>query len=278
MPFAIWMWFTGFVANLFDLVDRYMIVHHSGMEANEALRQIGFYSSSRIVPLLFVAIAGLLGSMITPHLSHDWEMGRRRAVGRRLNTVLKLLALVTYCGSTVMLFVAPILFHVVFQNKLEGGLVVLPWTLTYCTWFGMIGVAQNYLWCAERPALSSLPLLVGLLLNIGLNLLWLPTYGLEGAVWATTLANLVALVLVYVFSARCGMKIDLGTWILTLVPASLSLGPWVSLCMLAALGLATVTGNRVFTIQEKQQAVEAVTHGWQKLRRHVGKLPEAAAD
>ena len=104
--------------------------------------------------------------MITPHLSQDWEAGRRQAVVRRLNLTLKLLLLSLVAGSVTTLFLGPLLFQVAFQNKFHGGLLVLPWTLAYCTWFGTIAVAQNYLWCAERPGMSSLALLVGLALNI----------------------------------------------------------------------------------------------------------------
>jgi PST family polysaccharide transporter len=272
VPFAIWMWITNLLANLFEVIDRYMIVHHSGMEANEALRQVGFYHSSRIVPLLFVAVAGLLGAMITPHLSHDWEMGRREAVVRRLNLMLKSLSLALFTASIAVLFMAPLLFEVAFRNKFQGGLAVLPWTLTYCAWFGTIAVAQNYLWCAERPGLSSFALLVGLLANIGCNLLLLPRFGLEGAVWATTLANLTALVLIYLFSGWNGMQVDSGTWILSFSPAALCCGPWVSLGVLMAIAVAIVWGNRVLTQEEKQHVCAAATHALEKVRHARGKL------
>ncbi len=278
MPFAIWVWITNVLANLFDIIDRYMIVHHSGMGVNEALRQVGFYHSSRLVPLLFVAVAGLLGSMVTPHLSHDWEAGRREAVVRRLNMVLKLLLISLFAASVAVLFFAPWLFEVAFQNKFHGGLVVLPWTLTYCAWFGTIAVAQNYLWCAERPGLGSFALLAGLLLNVAFNLIWLPRFGLEGAVWATTLANLTALVLTYVFSRRHGMHVDLGTWILSFALATLWLGPWVSLGVLAAITLLALAGNRILTREEKQQVLAGARHGLQKLRSLGGNPGETATD
>lgn len=273
-PFAMWVWITNLMANLFELVDRYMIVHHSGMEVNEALRQVGNYHSSRIIPLLFVGVAALLGSMITPHLSQDWELGRREAVVRRLNMVLKMFVGTLFAASIGVLFVAPVLFEVGFQNKFAGGLAVLPYALAYCAWFGTFAVAQNYLWCAERPGLSSFALFLGLLLNVGCDLLLLPRFGLEGAVWATTAANLVALVLVYVFSRRHGMHVDLGTWILSLAPLSLCLGPWPALAVLVLIVVAATTSNRVFIDEEKRHLREAVAHGWQRLtaltERHSG--------
>lgn len=261
LPFAMWMWLSNLLANLFEVIDRYMIIHHGGMDATEALRQVGFYHSSRIIPLLFVAVAGLLGSLITPHLSQDWESGRRETVGLRLNLSLKTLLLSLFAASVVTLFVAPFLFNVAFQNKFQGGLEVLPWTLTYCAWFGTTAVAQNYLWCAERPGLTSVALLLGLVLNVACNLVLLPRFGLEGAVWSTTLANLAALGLTYLFSMWQGMRVDAGTWVLTLALASLALGPWISLGVLVVLLLAGATGLAIFSQQERKQLLQATVQG-----------------
>lgn len=277
LPFAMWMWLTNLLANLFEVIDRYMIIHHSGMEAGEALRQVGFYHSSRIVPLLFVAVAGLLGSLITPHLSHDWETGRRESVTLRLNLALKLLLYTLFASSVAVLFFAPFLFNVAFQNKFQGGLEVLPWTLTYCAWFGTVAVAQNYLWCAERPGLTSVALLLGLLLNIACNLVLLPRYGLQGAVWSTTLANLAALSLTYLFSAWQGMRVDIGTWLLTFTLATLALGPWASLGILITLTAAAWGGLGILSDDERRQLHEMAAQGIQRARRVSQQLGLTAA-
>jgi O-antigen/teichoic acid export membrane protein len=265
VPFAVWMWVTNLISNVFDLVDRYMIVHHGGMSPDEALRQVGYYHSSRIIPLLFVGVAALFASMITPHLTTDWEVGRRASVVRRLNFSLKLLALTLLAASVAVLFVAPTLFRVGFQNKFQGGLDVLPCTLAYCAWFGLFAVAQNYLWCAERAALSSLPLVVGLVLNIVLNLFWLPLYGLPGAVWATTISNLVALILTYEFSRQHGMRVDLGTWTFSLAIGGLCFGAWTGLVSLVAVAVVTVASDWLFTREEKLQLGECLADGMHRL-------------
>jgi O-antigen/teichoic acid export membrane protein len=266
IPFAVWMWVTNLISNVFDLVDRYMIVHHSGMSPDEALRQVGYYHSSRIIPLLFVGVAALLASMITPHLTTDWELGRREAVVRRLNFVLKSMSLVLLAASVAVLFVAPTLFAIGFQNKFQGGLDVLPCTLAYCAWFGIFAVAQNYLWCAERAALSSLPLVAGLVLNIVLNLFWLPRYGLPGAVWATTISNLLALVVTFQFSQRHGMRVELGTWVFALAIGGMCFGAWAGLAALVVVVVATVFSDRLFTHDEKLELLAGWNHGVQRLR------------
>lgn len=256
IPFATWVWVTNLVTNLFEVVDRYMIIHCSGMPVDEALRQVGCYHSSRLIPLLFVSIAALLGSMVTPHLSFDWEAGRRAEVSTRLNTVLKTLALALLAASTAVLVLAPYLFNVAFAGKFAAGLAVLPATLAYCAWFGMFAVAQNYLWCAEKAGLSSLALLVGLVVNVALNLVWLPTAGLAGAVAARIVSNLGAIVLVYLFSRWHGMRIELGTWLLTLAPAVLCFGPLAAIAVLAVIGVGAFAGNWLFHAEEKRQFVE----------------------
>ena len=253
VPFALWMWATNVLYNLFDIVDRYMILHHSGLDVHEALRQVGNYHTSRIIPVLLGAVAGLLGAMLTPHLSHDWECGERAKVSDRLNLVLKITCLVLLSAAAATLLGAPILFQFGFQNKYAAGLSVLPWTLAYCSWFGLFALAQNYLFCAERAGLSCVALLAGLLLNIGLNMLLLPTWGLHGAVWATALANLASLLLVFVFSAAAGMRIHRGTWLLSLAPISLGGGVAGALAMLLTLSLAGCCGEWLFDADEKQQ-------------------------
>ena len=166
-----------------------------------------------------------------------------------------------------MLIVAPYLFEFAFHSKFAGGLAVLPWTLTYCIWFGMNAVAQNYLWCAEKARLGCLALLVGLCISVGLNLFLLPRFGLHGAVWSTTAANFVALSLVYLMNYWSGMRIDPGTLLLSLTPLALVLGPLVALGVLALVSVGAVTTTWLFTHDEKQQLWAAAQGYLDKLQR-----------
>lgn len=253
MPFALWVWVSQWLLSLFSIVDRYLIVHFSGLPDVEALALVGQYHSSRVIPLLLVTLAGMLGRMLTPYLSHDWEAGRRDAVSDRLNLVLKGTALTFAINGAAVLICAPILFTWIFRGRYDGGLAVLPWTLMYSTWIGMFYVAQAYLWCAEKVRLASLAVLVALAVNVGLNLLLLPRLGLLGATLSACAANLLALSGVFFFARLRGMRVDAGTWILTLLPISLGLGPWGSTAVIFAALLLAATSNLIFTASEKQQ-------------------------
>ena len=258
LPFAFWGWITNWVVNLFEIVDRFLIVHYSGLDSVAALDMVGQYHSARVIPLLFLGVAELLGPMITPHLSHDWEAGRRAQVSERLSLVLKVLGLAFTGVSVVVLLAAPFMFHIGFRDKFAGGEAVLPWALAGCIWTGMVNVMANYLWCAEKPRLVSLTWFISLVLNVGLNLWLLPRYGLMGAVVATAAARLLSMVVLWWFSKQHGMRVDAGLVAVALLPLLLALGPWPTI----AVGLALVGGLlpwvRCFCAAERDGLIAAL--------------------
>ena len=266
VPFAGWILMVNLLTNLFDIADRYMIVHFSSGAPGTGLALVGDYHSSRIVPLLLVSVAGMLSAMIVPHLSHDWEAGRRDRVSARLNLFIKLLAFALTAAGVAVTIAAPLLFGVAFQGKFAGGQAVLPWTLTYCTWFGIAMIVQTYLWCSEKAYLASVALLTGLVANVGLNLVLLPRMGLLGAVLATTVANLVALVLLVYFTRLLGLRLDRGVWVLLAAPLAVCLGPVVASLVLAAIALEAVNSDRLLSADEKRQLVEGFGEYLEKFR------------
>jgi polysaccharide transporter, PST family len=258
LPFAGWILLGNAMTNVFGVLDRYMIVHFSNIPADQVMDVIGNYHSSRVVPVLLVSIATMLGVMILPHLSHDWEAGRRAAVAARLQLFLKLGGFGMYAAAVAVMIAAPLLFEIAFRGKFPGGEAVLPLTLTYSTWFGMLFIAQNYLLCAEHAQLTSLALFAGLLLNIGLNLLWVPTMGLEGAVWASTAANGLALLLVCEFNQRLGFRLDGGAKLVLLLPLLLSLGPWIAATAIVVVSLDAAFTERMLSAEEKRRIAETL--------------------
>ena len=257
-PFAAWVLLGSVLTNLFGVVDRYMIVHFSRMSAAEALDAVGNYHSSRVVPLLLVSIATMLATMITPHLSHDWEAGRREQVAARLRLFLKLFGFALFAGAVAVLLAAPLLFQVALRGKFPGGQAVLPWTLVYCTWFGLSLVAQNYLLCAEKARLASVALFCGLVLNVPLNLVLLPRLGLQGAVLSTAAANALSLGLICLFNRRLGFHLDDGAKLVLVLPMLVCLGPWVALFALVAVAADAVWSDRLLSPEEKRQLAEGV--------------------
>ncbi len=276
LRFAFFVWVTNLLINFFAVVDRYMIVHYSGMASSEALEQVGYYHSSQMVPLLLVSVADLLGGIIMPHLSRDWEAGRREQVGKQLNLFVKLTSLGMLAMGVCILLFSPFLFEVVLAGKYSGGLSVLPWTLAGCIWYGSYLIARNYLWCAERTRLAAMPLAFGVLLNILLNLLLLPLWGLQGAVIATSVSTLVTLAVILFLSYRNGMRVDSGTWLLVISPLALTAGATTAIATLAVILIATFSTHLILTLEERTQMRDLFEQGLTKLKPWFQRRPSAS--
>ncbi|MCI0333229.1 MAG: oligosaccharide flippase family protein [Planctomycetes bacterium] len=254
--FAVWVWIANLLIHLFAVVDRYMLVHWSGLENVEALALVGQYHASRIVPLLFLSVADLLASVVMPYLSHDWETGARQRVSDRLNLILKFASLVMFAGGVVVLCVSPLLFRIAFAGRYDEGLAVMPWPMTYCVWYGLLLVAQNYLWCVERAKLATVPLVAGLAANIAINVALIPTWGLLGAVVSTTVATGLALAILYAINRRAGMQIQQGLVWLSLAPVAMCGGAWCGAAVLVVLAAILPFSKTLITPQEREVIAE----------------------
>ena len=265
LPFVSAVWVSNLLGNLFMMADRYMILHHSGMSPGEAAAAVGQYHSARMVPLLVIQLSSVVGAMFVPYFSCDWEAGRaRRAPPVEPVPDVDRVGAPGHghrgpCGS-------PVLFVGVFKGKFPDGQAILPWMLLSAVWFSMFAVAKSYLWCDERVSLVSLALLVGLGVNVGVNWLLLPLWGIRGAAMAAMLANLVLLLTGYGLIARRGMRVTFGTLLVSAAPAALCLGPWISLAVFTFLIVLSVATPLIFNRDEKEQLTAFARHHFQRAR------------
>ncbi len=250
-PFAIWLWASNLCHNFFEVADRYMLIHWSSEPAEIAQGFVGQYHSGRVVPLLFVSVATMLGGVLLPFMSAHWEAGKPEKAVKQLNWTVKLVALTFTLGGILVMMLAPILFTWILEGRYDEGLKVLPLTLVYCTWFCLFIVGQDYLWVAEKGKWCALAIFIGLAANIVVNMMLIPEWGLRGAVIATTIGNLINLLLVFGLNHYFGCKTDLGIWACAATPLLLIIDPIMGAgCMIA---LVTVAWRSVWFFSEEEK-------------------------
>jgi O-antigen/teichoic acid export membrane protein len=262
--FAFWVWLINLFCHLFGIVDRYMLLHYSGLDNEAALGLLGDYHASRVIPILFLSVADLLGGAVMPYLSHDWERGLRQQVSDLVNAILKITALVMLAGGVVVLWSAPFIFHLAFGGKLDNGLAVMPWTMTYCVWYSLLLVAQNYAWCAEKARHAILPLIAGLVINVLIDLALIPTWGLLGAVVGTTVSTGLATAMLYWINWLAGMQLQRGMILFTIAPAALCGGAWSGLAALALLGVCLPFSRTLVSSAERESLAKLIANGKQR--------------
>lgn len=265
-PFAVWLWLSNLLHNLFEVSDRYMLLHWSDTTSNVAQAMVGQYHSGRVIPLLLVSVAAMMAGVLLPYMSAAWEAGRKHDAARQLNFSYKIVGLSFTAGSIAVLLTADFFFQTILQGRYNDGLAVLPLTLVYCVWFSLYTVGQDYLWVAEKGKWATLAIGAGLLANVLLNMLLIPIWGLSGAVWATTLGNLVVIVLILLMNQYFECRTDSGIWFLSVLPLVLLLSPWLATGLLIAIMIVGYRTEWIFNRDEKQQAIEA----WQGMRKKLG--------
>ncbi len=267
-PFAVWLWISNLLHNLFEVTDRYMLVHWSETTADIAQGLVGQYHSGRVVPLLLVSVAAVLAGVMLPFMSAAWEAGRKSEACNQLTWSFKIIGLSFTFGGILVLWGSPILFDWILQGRYSGGLAVLPMTLVYCIWFSLFTIAQEYLWVAEKGKLATLAVGIGLAANILLNILLIPPLGLSGAVLATTVGNLLAIVLILLLNHFCGCRTDVGIWLVATIPLILLLSPWIAAVVVSLVCVFGCLTPWIFSEDEKTQ-IRSVWSSCQSRIRHI---------
>ena len=269
-PFAIWLWASNMCHNFFEVSDRYMLIHWSDVSPDLAQGYVGQYHSGRVLPLLFVSIATMLGGVLLPFMSAHWEAGKPEKAVKQMNWTIKLVSLSFTCGGILVMLGSPLLFDYILEGRYEAGLKVLPLTLVYCTWFCLFIVGQDYLWVAEKGKWAALAIFVGLIANIGLNMALIPVMGLEGAVVATTFGNLINLLMIFGFNHYFGCKGDLGIWICLAVPLLLIVNPIAGVACMICVATIAWRSSWFFSSEEKTEIMGAADAAFAKIGKMVG--------
>lgn len=244
LPYAAALWAMNLLGNVFDLADRYMVLHLTPGGDGAGQAAVGQYHSGRIVPELFLSLSTTIAGILLPYLSADWESGKPEAVRERLRRTLLGLSIGFTAVAAAAVWCAPWLFQTLLQGRYSDGLSLMPMAFVFCSWAALVNVGQNYLWVVERGKLVAAAMAVGLAANLGLNAWLLPVWGLAGAVTATLAAHGLVMLGTGIAMAACGYRIDRTSLYVAVLPATLLAGPAIAVACVAATALASDHARR----------------------------------
>lgn len=239
LPYAAALWAMNLLSNAFELSDRYMLLHFSSSDSETGQRFLGQYHSSLIIPYLFISLANMASSVLTPYLVVDWEKGNKPRVSEQLERFLIGMCTCFTAAAAIALIASPIVFNRFLEGRYSDGLGVMPLCFVFCVWFALSTFAQIYLWVAERGKLVPIVMAAGLATNISANAILVPRIGLDGAVWGTLFSHFVVLLGTWWAIGRSGFRLDAVIIWLTILPATLLAGPTAALLAIAVSFLAS---------------------------------------
>lgn len=242
LPFAVWVWVSNALYNLFAVCDRLLLVNFYPDKSLDIEFLVGQYHTACIFPLLLTTIGAMAGSTVMPYLSKDWESGDHDSVADRMNTMLKAMGLFCVVTSAAILLTAPILFGLLWNDKFVVGESLLPMALCYCSLATMTMIAQNYFWCIEKTWISSAFLLIGLISNFVVGMALIGRYGIDGVVASTLVSHAIVLGGVLLVSQYNGLRINAGVFVVSAAIFTLCLGKAIALlCMVLLLTTSIFT-------------------------------------
>jgi len=156
-------------------------------------------------------------------------------------------------------------------GKYAPAAAVLPGTLLGGIRLGMVGIAQTYLWCAERAGRGCLAMIAGMPVVVALSFVLIPRFGLAGAVGAAALGALAVVTVVLFMCRHLGLRTSKMTWLLVALPASLPAGGVYATAVVLITCWIAWRSEALLTRQEKTWLVETVGM-WQARLGSIGKF------
>ncbi|MCY2973706.1 MAG: oligosaccharide flippase family protein [Planctomycetota bacterium] len=252
LPFAASVWLMNLLGNLFDVVDRYMLLHLANTEVLSSTAIVGQYHSGRILPVLITSLAAMLNGMILPHLSADWEAGERETVKARIRSTMKLMTLFFWALSIGGMVVSPFVFQTLLIGRYADGLSIMPLGLVHCTYTALAAFLCSYFWCEEKGGLVTKLMAFGLILNIALNFLMVPLWCVYGAMFATFLAGVAILGMTIAIMARHDCWVGPQAVVLAVLPSSLAVSTSLSMLVFTVVILLISRTNLLLSADEKE--------------------------
>ncbi len=259
LPFALSVWCMNLLVNLFDVVDRYMLLHLAAETAEQGRAMVGQFHSGRIMPMLLSSLTLMLSGLLLPYLASEWEVGNKDKVADSQKLTLKCITVFYLSLSIASLALAPLLFEYVLEGKYADGLAIMPQALLHCCFIAMAFLMQNYFWCAERGKTVGTIFAIGLLLNIALNAWWIPAYGLQGAMTATSFAGGTILLMTLFEMHRQGVQLGKNCLSFVLLPLCILFGSLPAAIVLSIFIVLVGRTGWFLSEQEKFGLDQAIT-------------------
>lgn len=184
--------FSGIAVLIYMRIDQIMLGEMIGD------KEVGLYSAALKISEAWYFVPIMIASSVFPAILRAKSHSQERYY-MRLQQLFDLMVLLSISVALPITFLAPIIIDITFGSEYEASASILAihiWTAI----FVFLGVASGKWLLAENSQIISLyRTLMGVVINVILNLWLIPNYGALGAAWATLAAYAISGMLADVF-------------------------------------------------------------------------------
>lgn len=183
--------FSLFLSYMLNSADMYLITGYLGSEAAGAYNA-GYNLANRTLETLFVWVAMAVTPIAITALEKEGQE-RSRAILKDYGSTL---LWITLPAATGIALVAQNAGFILGESVRAQAVTIMPLIAFAAIFNGMITYyAQRAFMLSGKTAMFAWTMVPPVILNIALNILWIPVFGLMGAVYATVAAYSVGLVI-----------------------------------------------------------------------------------
>jgi len=160
---------------------------------------VGFYSIATALSEKIWLVSQSAGTVLFPRVSSETDEKR---LNNFTSLVCRNVLLITAIGAILLFILGHWIIILLFSEKFLNS--VLPFKILLIGAVTMSGwrVLANDLYGRGRPELNIYISLISVLLNIILNILWIPKFGIAGAAWATSISYTFAFVVISIVYSK----------------------------------------------------------------------------
>lgn len=227
---------AGLMAWIVDSSDRFIIARYLGTE------ELGVYQVAYSLGAQIHQLAAPLFATLMPFVTGAINAGNREKAQYHLEQSYKILLLVFVPALVLLSLNSNDLLSVLTTPEFVRGAVIMPFVATGLALWQIAGVYTYNLHAHKRGHVLIISVGSAAIVNVGLNFLFVPKYGIIGAAVSTLIAYLTAFVLNWYFS-RQSLKIGISKgFLLKLAIASFGM-------ILFTLALQTMMANFAHAIR-----------------------------
>ena len=175
--------------------DQLLVMHYVGKTG------LGVYSVAVNFAEKLWFVTNFIPRIVLPATAESSD-GDKEKVGRfvaKLGRVTLLCLCIVGVGLGLL---SESLFLLLFGVEYQGSAIVLVYLLPGIVAFGYSRILANFIAGVGRPGLNAMRSIAALVVNIVLNILWLPEYGVKGAALATSVSYSLSAIACWVFFTK----------------------------------------------------------------------------
>jgi O-antigen/teichoic acid export membrane protein len=181
--------------------------------------QVGLYSAAYRIVFFVMAVTYAAHISWLPAVTRTVASGASAAAA--YSGSLRLSTAVTMPFVIGGLMIAPQLLAAVFGHAYAPAATALKLLLISLLFVALHGTARNVFLAHDRLGVETVVMSIGVVVNVILNLFWIPRYGLNGAAFATAVAEGFALIGCAFAIERFGVRLTLAPMIAPLLAGGL---------------------------------------------------------